>query len=155
MIGKLKDLLAGFRNRDEVPAQDESLDLAVAVLLVEMARADHKLEQSEEREIQSQLQKTFGLDAAQGAGLLAEARDMVENSHSLHEFTRAIHERMDYGQKQRVIEMLWHVALVDRNLDKYEDYLVAKLGELLYVSRGDVLRLKFRVQQQQFSDRDD
>ena len=41
--------------------------------------------------------------------------------------------------------MLWQVALTDRNLDKYEDYLIGKLGELLYVSRGDVIRLKNRV----------
>ena len=39
------------------------------------------------------------------------------------------------------------VALADRSLDKYEDYLIGKLGELLYVSRGDVIRLKHRVTQ--------
>ena len=43
--------------------------------------------------------------------------------------------------------MLWHVALADRHLDKYEDYLIGKVSELLYVSRGDVLRLKHEALQ--------
>ena len=41
--------------------------------------------------------------------------------------------------------MLWQIALADDTLDKYEDYMIAKIAELLYVARGDVLRLKQRV----------
>ena len=37
------------------------------------------------------------------------------------------------------------VQLYVRSLDKYEDYLVGKVCELLYVSRGDVVRLKHDV----------
>jgi uncharacterized tellurite resistance protein B-like protein len=41
--------------------------------------------------------------------------------------------------------MLWHIAMVDQNLDKYEDYMIGKIAELLYIYRGDVIRLKQRV----------
>ena len=43
------------------------------------------------------------------------------------------------------IEMLWKIALVDLDLDKYEDYMIAKIADLLYIARGDVMRLKQRV----------
>ena len=52
---------------------------------------------------------------------------------------------MSYAEKEVVVEMLWHIALADQNLDKYEDYMIGKIAELLYVYRGDVLRLKDRV----------
>lgn len=145
MMGKLRSLLAELVAEPEQQQDDLALDLAVAVLLVEMARADHQLDDAEELEIRAQLENAFGLTRDAAATLVGRAHDLVENSVSLHEFTRVVHEGMDYDEKQRVIEMLWQVALTDRNLDKYEDYLVGKLGELLYVSRGDVIRLKNRV----------
>ena len=37
------------------------------------------------------------------------------------------------AEKQRVVEMLWQVALADRRLDKHEDHLVRRIAELLYV----------------------
>jgi uncharacterized tellurite resistance protein B-like protein len=52
---------------------------------------------------------------------------------------------MSYPEKEAVIEMLWRIALADHDLDKYEDYMIGKIAELLYVYRGDVLRLKQRV----------
>lgn len=138
MLGRLVD--AGADGTDEA-----RLDLAVAVLLVEMARADHDHAEVEQQEITRQLETAFRLDPAEARGLLAEARGAVEHSVSLHEFTRTLHDGMDYAEKQRVVEMLWEVALADSSLDRYEDYLVGKVAELLYVSRGDVLRLKHRV----------
>ncbi len=133
---------------DLAPAQEpepEQLDLAVAVLLVEMARADYDLAETEQAAIIDQLAAGFGLDESDAVALTEQARKRAEHSVSLHEFTRAVHDGMDYDEKLRVVEMLWRVALADSNLDKYEDYLIAKLGELLYVSRGDVIRIKARV----------
>ncbi len=146
MIEKLKRLLGGLTGAGDSDSDEETrLDLAVAVLLVEMARADHDLAAMELSTIKGLLENTFGLDEAAVTQLLNQAHATAEDSVSMHEFTRAIHAGMDYDEKLRVIEMLWRVALVDQNLDKYEDYLIAKLGELLYVSRGDVIRLRHRV----------
>ena len=144
MIGKLKKMLEGLAPT-EIDDQETSLELSVAVLLVEMARADHQLAEAEEATIRELLHEKFELTGDAAENLLHEARVVAEDSVSMHDFTRAIHEGMDYDEKQRVIEMLWRVALADRNLDKYEDYLIGKLGELLYVSRGDVIRLRHKV----------
>ena len=48
---------------------------------------------------------------------------------------------MTYAEKEAVIEMLWQIALADQDLDKYEDYMIGKIAELLYIYRGDVMRL--------------
>ena len=144
MIGKLKKMLEGLAPA-AIEDEETSLELSVAVLLVEMARADHQLAEEEEATIRELLNEKFELSGDAADKLLHEARVVAEDSVSMHDFTRAIHEGMDYDEKQRVIEMLWRVALADRNLDKYEDYLIGKLGELLYVSRGDVIRLRHKV----------
>ncbi len=144
MIEKLKQLLSGLTPSGEAD-EEMRLDLAVAVLLVEMARADHQLADTEVSTIKDILENSFGLEEEAVNQLLSQAHATAEDSVSMYEFTRVIHEGMDYAEKLRVIEMLWRVALADRDLDKYEDYLIGKLGELLYVSRGDVIRLRHRV----------
>jgi uncharacterized tellurite resistance protein B-like protein len=41
-----------------------------------------------------------------------------------------------------IIAMLWQIAYTDGRLDKYENALVLKISDLLYVSRARVMRLK-------------
>ena len=65
----------------------------------------------------------------------------------LFDFTRALHASLDEAQKLDVIRLLWQVAMADSKLDKYEDYLVKKVADLLYVPHSDVMRIKHEVQQ--------
>ena len=126
--------------------------LAVAALLVEIARADHREEAIEHEAITSLVARHFRLERGEAVELLAEARSAVENSVSLREFTAPLHQDLSYEDKQAIIGMLWDVALGDSNLDKYEDYLIGKVAELLYVTRGDVMRLKFESGQRRSRD---
>ncbi len=148
MINKLKSLLLGASDRTEPGSgSKDSLELAVAALMVEMARADFSEDQSEEKEIRRLLEDHFELTGQESADLLGKARTAADNSVSLYDFTRTLHDALDEGEKRKVILMLWKIALADRNLDKYEDYLIGKLAELLYIPRGDVIRLKYECQQ--------
>jgi len=145
MIGKLRSLL----NLPEGPAdQDDGQDriqLSTAVLLVEIARADHDRHEVEDVEMRKQLAAKFRLSEKESHMLLDAAEMAAENSVSLHEFTRLLHDEMSYEEKTTVIEMLWQIALADNNLDKYEDYMIGKIADLMYIARGDVIRLKSRV----------
>ncbi|MEO8445736.1 MAG: TerB family tellurite resistance protein [Gammaproteobacteria bacterium] len=116
--------------------------LAVAALLVELARADHNEQAVEQVAITGLIARHFRLSPEAAGELLAEARGAVDGSVSLREFTAPLHRELDYAEKLRIIGMLWDVALEDLELDKYEDYLISKVAELLYVSRGDVIRLR-------------
>jgi len=119
--------------------------LAVAALLVEIARADHDEKALEHTAITGLIARHFQLDTVAAEELLAEARTAVDDAVSLREFTAPLHEALSYADKQRIVAMLWHVALEDSSLDRYEDYLVSKVAELLYVSRGDVVRLRYKA----------
>jgi len=145
MIDRLKKIFA--REPDEAGEQDdtEAVHLAVAVLLVEIARADFAHREAEEQELLLQLKDATGLPEAESRELLQQAKDCVEHSVSLHKYTRDLHTRMSYDEKQAVVERLWRIAMADHDLDKYEDYMIGKIADLLYVSRGDVIRLRHRV----------
>jgi len=145
MIGKLRRL---FNLPEASGNVDEGLDrlqLSTAVLLVEIARADHDRQDVEDVEMRRQLGINFGISEEESRTLLEAAEAAAENAVSLHEFTRLLHDEMSYEEKTTVIEMLWRIALADNRLDKYEDYMIGKIADLLYIARGDVIRLKSRV----------
>lgn len=125
--------------------REKQIRLATAVLLVEMSRADFEEGEAEAKAIEQLLARHFELDAAASELLAEDARDEANRSVSLHDYTRMLHEQLDEAEKTRVIEMLWEVALADATLDKYEDYLLRKVAELLYVPHAELVRLKHVV----------
>jgi len=146
MIGKLKSILLGDKAfGGEAETQDDRQQLALASLLVEMARADFDETHDEHSLIIDLLARHYDLSAAESLELLNKARAANNNAVCLFDFTRSLHNSLDAEQKTDVIRLLWQVANADNKLDKYEDYLVRKVADLLYVPDSDVIRLKHEV----------
>jgi uncharacterized tellurite resistance protein B-like protein len=146
MLRHLRTLFAAPRTGGAAATGPPRLALAMAALLVEAARADHRIEAPELEATVLALARRLKLAPADAASLLAEARVAVERSVSLHEFTRPLHADLSPTEKLEFVAALWEVALADRQLDRYEEYLIGKVAELLYVARGDVIRLRNAVQ---------
>lgn len=145
MIGRLKSLLRSLADTTGPAAEPDRVPLAMAALLVEAARADHLVKEAELEELGALLAMRLEIAPDEASTLVQRARQAVERSVSLYEFTQPLHAALSYEQKADFVRMLWHVVLADRRLDKYEDYLVGKVSELLYVARGDVIRLRNEV----------
>lgn len=148
MIGRLQSLIRDLKGQighGGEHADPDRVPLAMVALLVEAARADHHVKEVELEELGSLIALRLEIGPDDALALVHRAREAVERSVSLYEFTRPLQETFTYEQKQEFIRMLWHVVLADRRLDKYEDYLVGKVAELLYVARGDVIRLRNAV----------
>ena len=126
----------------DTTAREEVLRLATAVLMIDVARADHIFEDSEFDRVLKLVENHFALTAEQAAELVNIADEKAEDLVSLHEFTQRLHNNLNEREKERVIGMLWEIAYADGQLDKYEDSLVLKISDLLHVSRGRVMRLK-------------
>jgi uncharacterized tellurite resistance protein B-like protein len=140
----LKKIRAKFEpGADEAPAsRAQSVRLATAALLVEAMRADFDATVDERAALEALLQRHFGLTAAEATELVATAERAADRSVSLYDFTRVLNDALAAGEKADVIEMLWRASLADGRLDKYEDHLVGKVAELLYVPRAEVIRLR-------------
>ena len=127
--------------------REATLRLATAVLMIDVARADHVFEESEFDSMLQLIESHFELSPEQAAELVNAAGDKADDMVSLFEFTQLLHKQLDEREKARIVSLLWQVAYADGQLDKYEDALVLKISDLLYVSRGRVMRLKHDAQQ--------
>ena len=120
--------------------------MATAVLMLDVARADHVFEESEFDRALNLIEVHFGLTPEEAAELVNEAGDKAEDLVSVHEFTQLLHQYLNEQEKAHIIALLWQIAYADGRLDKYEDSLVLKISDLLHVSRGRVMRLKYDAQ---------
>jgi uncharacterized tellurite resistance protein B-like protein len=133
------------RDNDDAAAREQALRVATALLMIEVARADYADDFAEDTAILASLKQFFALDDGAAQLLLEEARSEADQAVELQQFTRRLHEQLSVAEKQRVVEMLWQVALADRRLDKHEDHLVRRIAELLYVPHSDLIRIRNRV----------
>lgn len=150
MLKQLRDIFANTLNRspEQDPAErDHALRLATAALLIEVVRADYEEDIKETEAVIRHLQLHFELSEEETTLLVKEAEAKADHSVSLQEFTRLLHENLSIAEKHSVIEMLWKIALADHHLDKHEDYVVRKVAELLYVTHGDLIRIRNEVKE--------
>jgi uncharacterized tellurite resistance protein B-like protein len=140
MFESLKALFAG------APAPEPPSEaLSTALLLVELARADFNVAEEEQSRIIELLAARFGLGPEQAAALFDEARRRASEAVSLHEYIQRLNSTLGPADKGQLIEMLWQVAFADGRVDQYEEHLLRKLAELLYVSQEDYIRAKLKA----------
>jgi uncharacterized tellurite resistance protein B-like protein len=136
MIDRLLDLLAG---RGEWTSEKtvNDLPLAVAALLVEMARMDDKADAGERRTIERLLARAFSLDPDSARSLVERADREMQRSTQYHPFTQQICRHASAEMRVQIIEMLWMVAYADGALNPDEDALIRQLAGLIQVSDWD------------------
>jgi uncharacterized tellurite resistance protein B-like protein len=122
--------------------REAAIRKATAVLMLDVARADYVFEESEFERVLELVESHFGLSPEETVQLVNDAGDEAEDLTSVHQFTKLLHEHLDDTDKARIVALLWQIAYADGRLDKYEDSLVLKISDLLYVSRARVMRLK-------------
>ena len=114
--------------------------------MVEMVRADAEILGEESAMLHALLARHFGLPADEARELIAAAEREADAAVSLLDFTQLLNDTLDGGERAHVLELLWQVAFVDRKLDRYEELLVRKVADLLYLPNSEVVRTKLKVQ---------
>ena len=125
-----------------VEDREHALRLATAVLMIDVARADHTFDEDEFERILELVGKHFDLNTEETAELVVAAHERSDEAVSAYEFTRLLHDNLEEREKARIVSLLWQVAYADGELDKYENSFVLKISDLLHVSRARVMRLK-------------
>jgi uncharacterized tellurite resistance protein B-like protein len=120
----------------------DRLHLACAALLLELGTADNQLDGDERRTLMQILQKQFGLGPAELDELWTLAMAQRQEATDLYQFTRLINESYGYAEKCTLLGHLWDVAYADGRIDRYEEHLIRKIADLLYLSHGDFIRAK-------------
>lgn len=148
MINRLQDFLRSALGK---PAQEEESSdghgarVAMAALLVEMARADFVEEEAERRALLCLLSDRFSLERREAEELLSTADRRADRAVSLQEFTAEIHAALTLPQKLKFMEMLLKVALADGRMDKHERHLLGKIADLIYIPHADYVGLRDKI----------
>lgn len=124
------------------PLPETDARLALAALLVRVARADHHYDAAEVAQIDAILAARYGLDAAGVAALRGEAEALEREAPDTVRFTRAIKEAVPYDDRLGVVEALWSVALADGGRADEENALLRLTANLLGVTDQDSHRAR-------------
>ena len=125
--------------------REHALQLAVGALLLEMAGMDGKTSSQEYQAVVNSLGQCFTLADLEVKELMELAEAEHANSTDYFQFTSLINNNYSAAQKERLVEMLWHVAYSDRKLHMYEEHLVRKISDLLYVPHKTFIAMKHKA----------
>jgi uncharacterized tellurite resistance protein B-like protein len=121
------------------------LQLATAVLFLEMMYIDDKVESKEYDIILALIHQNYLLTDEQTTALMALAEQQRNQAVDYFQFTSLINKEYSLEQKVQLIESLWKIAFVDGVLDMDEEYLVRKIADLLHVPHAAFIMAKNRI----------
>ena len=124
---------------------EHQLKLATAALMIEMMQQDGTAHQLEEQAVRSALQSKFELTLDETGQLFELGHMEARNANDYYQFTSLINQHFSQQQKFKVIEYLWEIAYADGDLDRYEEYMVRRIAELIYVPHSEFIRAKHLV----------
>jgi len=131
--------------QDKPDSNSHDILLASLALLVEVAKSDHDIEHIEQQEIIAHAVKTFGIAQEDQDALITQAEEVVNSSTSLYEYTSVINEKYSESQKYQLIYAMWRVAFSDGRIDRYEEHLIRKVADLIYIPHVKFIQAKHQA----------
>ena len=116
-------------------AQDA--EVAIAALLVRIARADDHYGEVEKHRIDQVLARRRGLDAAEAAERRAAAEMIEAEAPDTVRFTRTIKDRIELADRHDVLAAMWEVTYADGERSADEETLVRLVAGLLGINDRD------------------
>ncbi len=150
MLQTLKDLFdSQLPPAPEVDPQaaEHVLQLATAVMLAEVMRADASFHPGEREAVLAALRDKFGLGEDEAMRLAELADATAHAATDLFTFTSQINERFEMPQKIRMVEHMWRVAYADGHLSEHERHVLWRIADLLHVPQGAYVHARMRAQQ--------
>ncbi len=130
------------------PDREHTLQLATAVLLIEVMRADGGGSEAEQQAVLDALRRRFTLTADELADLFELAHDRSESTHDLYSFTAKLNQSLDEAERVHVFELLWTVAYADGHVDAHEMHLLRRLADLLHLRHADAIGARLRAEKE-------
>lgn len=148
VLAKLRRFIASVLRGPKISARSETMDLQLACcgLLMELARLDAAGAERKRKAVSRAMWEEFGIADEELASMIKRVGRPENRLTSYYRPIATINRNFAPDQKAQFIERLWRVALADGEIDMYEEQLVRKFADLLYVSHADFILAKHRVQ---------
>ena len=135
------------RNGPEFSTQ-KKLQVATCALYFEMAKADDNFTEIEQKKIIAIMKDEFNLGDDEVDELIQLTEESIRKSVSIYEFTTIIDENFSKNEKNDLMKNLWRLIYIDGKLDKYEDNLVKRIGDMLKLEHKEVIESKLIVKKE-------
>ena len=123
MLGKIKEFFKGAEtlevDKNGQPS-DREIQIACAVLLLEMAGADNDYSPAEVEMCLTSIQQQFKLSREAATEPLEIADGLRKQNNKVDEFVKIINENYNDKQRTRILAMVWKVVIADGAVEKFE-----------------------------------
>ena len=141
MFEKLRKILQQPAG-SSVPGEDVSVAQAAAMLLLEVAWADHEIEPAELDAMRHALKSLYRMEDAAIEALIRRARADHDASTGLFPFTRTLNDALDLAEKTALLTELWRLTGFRGERHHYEEHAIRRIADLLYLSHEDFIGAK-------------
>jgi uncharacterized tellurite resistance protein B-like protein len=136
------------KDASEVLEIDEHGSIKACIaLMLETSMADDLLDESEIETLKATLINDFKLEETEIDELIEISKKNVDDSTSLYDFTRDINDNFEAKERIKLIESMWKIAYADGNIDKFEEHIIRKVSNLIYVSHSDFIKAKISAKE--------
>ena len=119
------------RRRFNGKAKKRDIELAVTVLLVDLAASDQEFDPREYQVIVHGLMEMFGTQKHEVSALINQAQTILRNLRGVSQFGKLLTDNLSLDERMSIMRIIEQVIQADGVEDGYETYLRHKLQKML------------------------
>ena len=129
-----------FLKRSEQQLPIENSDFDAIEILILFANADGKIDENEKKNIVEFIKSQFPDKNA--TSLFNSLKVKSDNSISFNENINELNKKLSKSEKLDFLRTIWNLILADGVVDKYEENLFYRIGDLIYIKRTELNKIK-------------
>ena len=129
-----------FLKRSEQQSPIENSDFDAIEILILFANADGKIDNNEKENIVEFIKSQFPDKNA--TSLFNSLKVKSDNSISFNENINELNKKLSKSEKLDLLRTIWNLILADGVVDKYEENLFYRIGDLIYIKRTELNKIK-------------
>tara|TARA_B100001287_G_C22310778_1_gene357141 strand:+ start:171 stop:575 length:405 start_codon:yes stop_codon:yes gene_type:complete len=126
------------KSEQELPIENSYFD-AVEILIL-FANADGKINEDEKESIVEFIKSRFPDKNA--SILFNQLKVKTDASTSFNENVNELNNKLSKSEKLDLLRTIWNLILADGVIDKYEENLFYRIGDLIYIKRTELNKIK-------------
>jgi len=129
-----------FLKRSEQQSPIKNSDFDAIEILILFANADGKIDNNEKENIIEFIKTEFPDKNA--TSLFHSLKVKSDNSISFNENINELNKKLSKSEKLDLLRTIWNLILADGVVDKYEENLFYRIGDLIYIKRTELNKIK-------------
>ena len=130
----ISNFLRSLLSEESDPVSTDDAQIALAALLVRIAKSDSQYDESEVEAIKKVLMEQFKMSEEKANSTIHGAEQLEQEAPDTVRFTKALKNNIPYENRRQIIQGLWQVASADGSRDSEEDAVIRLAAKLLGVT---------------------